>query len=406
MSKNISELSKKRLVLQLILNFLSPFFSLLVAIKNFNNYSFQIIFLVFCFYGYTINVVDASDMVRYFDEFKVVSQWSFSDLIIFYTSLRTSDFYTQTLGYLVSNFTTDVRVYMLVATGVYSVFYIGLVKKMYNTADFRNEKLLRLVLLVLFLYVPIFYINGLRFYTAFYVYLFSVLQIVIYKNNRFYLLAFLSPLIHSAFLLSVVILMLFLLVGKIRVICIFILVLSFFSSVTQFADVAVGLTENLNFSEKINSYGSENGIERLLEQDAEVHKNASSLYYIYKTILSSSYYISAIAMALVFFNTKLRSLFDTFSSTLLNFNILLLSLSTFSSTFIEGYRFQNIYVLFWFCSLIIVFSANNLNLKLNRILIFLTIALLIHSISNFYIYFGTISVEFLVSNWISYWLLY
>ena len=213
-----------------------PFGSLLIAFKRLDKFSFYIFILVGFFYGYTYNYIGESDMPRYANEFTRISTWSFERLLFEFSSGNYSDFYTITLSYIVSRFTTDLKLYIAFATLIYSLFYFKSIHIIFNLVPKNKSILCHLLLFSIFFYIPIFYVNGLRFYTSFYVFIYAILNIFIKKDIRYYIIAFVTPLIHISFLIPAFLLILFKFIGNYRIICLLILFATFFtpSSVSFF----------------------------------------------------------------------------------------------------------------------------------------------------------------------------
>lgn len=136
--------------------------------------------------------------------------WQLKD----YISLEgKSDFYSDTINFVVSRSTNNYRVLFLVVAIVFIFFSLKSLKLFVLENNYKTS-LSCLILLYLFLTSQIFNINAYRFYTALAITVYSVLSYFV-KNDKAYLLILLvTPFFHGSFLVLLPLLIAYFLFGR------------------------------------------------------------------------------------------------------------------------------------------------------------------------------------------------
>lgn len=205
----------------LILFLIWPFLALLLAIKNYNKREAKaVVFMYLVYYGLTFVVLKTGyvDAMGYIEELKANAKLPFSDFFRIvggiYTENDSIDIYEPFVSFLVSRFTTDHRILF----GVFAVFYsfiylksIDLLNNQYQEKPGINQ----LVFFIFFITIlPITLINGVRMWTAAWVFFYSAYHVVINRDARFLIIALLSSLVHWSFISASLILVIYYLAGN------------------------------------------------------------------------------------------------------------------------------------------------------------------------------------------------
>jgi hypothetical protein len=217
--------------------FIQPFIAFLLAISQLKSkYSFVVIFSFFVLFGFTFLAQNESfDSFRYIERFHqcipydlVQYQHDIADFFTFKSKIK--DLYVITSYFIVSRFTDNYHVLMALWAAVFSFFCLKSFRFFVNCPEF--EKSLAVFLLA-FLFLSsnsIFNINGVRFWTAAWVAVYVVFEMIVNKNYKFTALALLTPLIHISYLFFVGVLIVFLLTRKFENIWMLLFFVSFFVS--------------------------------------------------------------------------------------------------------------------------------------------------------------------------------
>lgn len=204
---------------KIILFLLSPFFSFLYSLKRMNTKSSYIVFFLFSlFFGLAFTTESGrqeggyqGDGAAYRWHFELYNQGilDYQDAIDDYFlngNGGTKDLYNDTLCYLVSRVTNNYHFFFFAAAFVFALFQLKSFKFFTQDRNYSNGFVF-LIMAYLFMYNQIFNINGLRFNTASWVAIYCIFQIFVNKNNYYYLLAAITPLIHVSFWIFVVVLL-------------------------------------------------------------------------------------------------------------------------------------------------------------------------------------------------------
>lgn len=273
MDKNLWSAEKPiDLRLKVILFIISPFLSFLYSLRSMNTKSSYCIFFLFalvfgmCFSITNVRMEGIDDGASYRAEFeymqyKTKDQYvrDFSKFLSFDEGKK--DFYFDTMAFGISRFTSNYHIFFMFIALVFSYFMLRCFRFFTSDKNYIGS-FSCLLLAFLFTFNQIYNINGLRFWTAAWIGVYCILQIV--KNDRkwYYLLLLVTPFFHGAFWFFIGVFLLVQLTKRFEKVWIVMFFLSFiFSSVAVdlFAQSAEFLPEFL--ASLVRSYTSEDTIE-------------------------------------------------------------------------------------------------------------------------------------------------
>ena len=222
-----------------------PFALLLLSLKNFHAPNAKKGFILFCMYFGFVFVISkdlgGADSARYAQMLRDMHQLtpSFENLWASLYSYETNllDIYQPLLTWLVSLFTDNAHVLFALFALVFGWFYANniwiILKKVRNNITYP----LLLFILVFSLILPIWYINGVRMYTAAQIFIYGVLLYYVENKKRNGLLwAGASIFVHFSFLFPLALLLAFrFLPKKLIIYFTFFIVTLFISEVNLFA---------------------------------------------------------------------------------------------------------------------------------------------------------------------------
>lgn len=306
---------------------LSPIVSFLYCLKDFRSKSSYIIFFLFAlFFGFAFEVEKAEslDGYRYRELFRWISTgkydiWrNFVDWLSFRSEDK--DFYLQVVCYIVSLFTSNYHFLFLLLALVFVFFQLSSLKFLTDSRGCKND-LYGLCLVLIFVGSnQIFNINGARFWTASWAAVFTIFQLLYVDNKKYYVLLFLLPFFHAAFMIFPVLYMIYFISKKWGRLWLVLFVVSFFFaniSTLLFRDFSNYLPETLQF------FNDRYTDAEALEDYEEKQKSFSMLYLLTKNL--SMIYIGALIFLISSYIKKTEKKF------IYNIYIFTMVLSTFSN---------------------------------------------------------------------------
>lgn len=192
-----------------ILFLISPFFAFLYSLRRIKTKSSYVIFFLFSvFFGMSFTVGNfreegSNDGISYrikFESYQYVSSYQYFDgLKEFFTfDAGSKDYYFDTIAFYVSRITDNYHVMFMVFAIIF-VFISLKTFKIFTTEDNFKTSFACLILAYLFMINQIFNINGMRFWTAAWIGVYSIFQIFKYQNKKYFLLALCTPFFHGSF---------------------------------------------------------------------------------------------------------------------------------------------------------------------------------------------------------------
>ena len=221
---------------------LQPFLSLLMALKNYKaDWSKNVIWAIVAFYGLTfaISTEATSDSVRYAQRLAEMyaSGWNISEIIArMYVVGEFRDIYQPLMTFIVSRFTENYNILFAAFGFVLGYFYSRNIWILIEYFDKSLNRYSVFLLVVFSLIVTISSgINGVRMWTGAHVFIFGILQyLLLGKNVRGILIAASAILFHFSYIVPVVLLVGYYVVGNRLIIYYCIFVASFFINELDF----------------------------------------------------------------------------------------------------------------------------------------------------------------------------
>lgn len=196
-----------------ILGFLiSPFLGGVISIRRINTKSSFIIFFLFAvIFGLSFETSIGKDethrgdaaQYRYkFEYYSEISKGDMSDIITAYSTFEdgeTRDIYVPFMSFVTSRISRNYHIFFALLACVFSLIMLKSLKFFTNELPERKNLSVLILLYLFALSNSIFNINGCRFWTAAWLAVYSMFQIFLNGNRRYYLLAAITPMIHASY---------------------------------------------------------------------------------------------------------------------------------------------------------------------------------------------------------------
>ena len=263
----------KTLYLSILMVFL-PFIAFLYSVYNIRNVRYHFIILVFSFlYGYSVYMY-SGDILGYnqtYTEMVHLNAGDFGKIIVsgYIPDKVTSpsltvhgqpDIYATSMMFLVSRFTDNSRWFFAIVSLIYTAIFIKFLQEVLKELKWQGNFAQITFLSFLILIVPFYVgVTGIRFWTALFLFMLSLMKFIRTKQPKFILLSALSVLVHFSFFIPLAVLVLSLIIKVNRRIATFLI----FIAVVFFA-----LTDNsqvLNMVSSSSRFFSESTIESRIE---------------------------------------------------------------------------------------------------------------------------------------------
>jgi len=285
---------KTDLPIKLGLFLISPILSLLFSIRTIKTKSSQIVFLLFAaVYGFTLYVpavkglenlsVDSTYHRQFFEKVSISENFAeWKERLVRYITFDVDyergeiikDYYLETIAYVSSIFSHNHHLLFLIAAVVFVYFYIKSLKFFVNDEKY-SYSFYCFCLLLLFSYNQIINIHWLRFPTAAWVAVYSLFQIFIKNDKRFWLLLPCTILIHGSYFAFVLIIAICFLTRKYDRLWVVFFFLSFFiSSMPQ--DILSSISNIL--PDRISMYFNYSTIESIEERASLIEGRRTSSF--------------------------------------------------------------------------------------------------------------------------------
>lgn len=188
---------------------INPIIGVLLSLYHINTKSsFVILFLAFITFGFSMVVPEERtedfgfDSVVYRSNFENAAGDSSSDIqdniISFFAFSGDTDIYGYLMMYLISRFTGNYHIFFMIVAAIMAIFMLKTLRYLVTEDGYRFS-IYGLCLLFLFTMSQILGVNAFRFYTAYWMALFALFKICVDKQNRYFILLALTPLIHASY---------------------------------------------------------------------------------------------------------------------------------------------------------------------------------------------------------------
>lgn len=204
---------------ELLLLFLFwPLLAFILALRYYHLREAKIIvYLFFVFFGATFYLGNPTyDSFRLFQGFQLIASRPFDEFWTILSGLYTgtrADIAQPFILFSVSRLGNDQCLIFGVLAAVFGWFYLRGINMVFNPSIKQNVN--AFIFFVYFLsIIPLFRINGFRFWTAAWVFFYGAYNVVQYRDIRFFIFSLLSILFHFSFIFPNVILIAWFLLGN------------------------------------------------------------------------------------------------------------------------------------------------------------------------------------------------
>ena len=210
---------KQNAIIKYGLFILNPFFGLLATLGDLKSKSSYRVFFLFCLLvgiGFTVPSGKTSyytgDGAKYRQNFERIAfnpNKTFEETYKKYTQFDEGDkdLYSISVYYLVSGFTTNYHWMFFFFAFVFGYFMLKSFKFLTDNKEFTNSLYCFALAFIFIMSNSIANINGVRFWTAAWIAVYCVFQIIVNKNKKYFILAIITPVIHVSYFVFLAILL-------------------------------------------------------------------------------------------------------------------------------------------------------------------------------------------------------
>ena len=196
-----------------------PFLALIESVRNYReSWAKNGIWLFVIFFGFTFVPREGNDSMGYILRLQELHNADISLSQIF------GMFYSEGSGYLdiistlitflVSRFTGDYRILFGVFGAIFGFFFSRNIWCLIEATEGKLGTPEKILLILIAIVIPLWYINGVRFWTAAHIFIYGVIQLLLYRRRIGFLILSLSALMHFSFILPIGILGMYWLIGN------------------------------------------------------------------------------------------------------------------------------------------------------------------------------------------------
>lgn len=317
----------------------------LAAVEGFltirNRKPLFIIFSWFLVFGMGLSDLnDLADSYRYIQDFRLACTMDYHQYIsmvkeFFTYDTEIKDLYVISTNFIVSRFTDNYHYLFLLYAFVFGFFYIKSLELLLKF-PIKNDWVFYSLLFIFCFSNPIFNINGVRFWTAAWVCVYSTLSFILVNKHWKLLLLLIAPLIHISSIIWVLLIIIFLLTRKVQEVWVVLFIISSFISAVSYLDI---LSDNTNYLPPI----IQAMIQSYTESDRAQEIMDGGKTPLYATILSNlpSYFRLVLSYLLIFNRGSITK--EKVSSTLFSAYLIVGSFVNFTASIPSvGVRFEKL----------------------------------------------------------------
>lgn len=130
-----------------------------------------------------------------------------------YTETR-ADIFLPFILFIITRITENPNILFMVLAGIFGWFYLKGIDTVYDQNGLKNNLNAQVHLLFFILLIPIFNINGFRFWSAAWMFFYGAYNVVFNDNKKYLFFTILAALTHFSFLSAVSVLVIYLLIGN------------------------------------------------------------------------------------------------------------------------------------------------------------------------------------------------
>lgn len=318
--------------IRLVLFLISPLLSLIYSLKSLEKRSSIIYVFLFCiFFGLAftvsnIRVEGSPDGVSYralFEDYSNVGKAEFQNHAEEYFSFDSEikDLYADSVAFLVSRITFNYHVFFLVIAAVFAFFQL---KTLVFLTRHRNYVFgaVSLFLVFLFTFIQIKNINGLRFWTAYWIACYALFSLLLTGKKKYLFWIIILPFFHGSYVVAWILVALYYITGKYEKIWFILLIISLFVGNISLAFVresAFYLPPFLN--QFVDYYTAEDTVSRV--------RSAGSGFYMLDRIFPILVNIYLFIMLLII-NSEKSQIVSRQTKSLLELTIIIVTFSNFT----------------------------------------------------------------------------
>jgi hypothetical protein len=353
----------KNIPIIIVLFFIWPFLSFVIALRDFGNKVNRLVILsFFSLYGLLLFVNPTMDAQRRVDSFREMCLRPINNVSEIFNSLyvESTDFVEPVIMYLVSKFTDFYGVLFLVYAVIFGVFMLKFIKMFYEHYIVQNNINALIFLVLLFFVNSIVNINGFRMWTAAWIFSLGVASYLHKPSWKFILFAASAVFVHFSFIPMVLVFLLYLFFGNktkiygiLAVISLFIAELDL-EQFRKFGALFGSASEN-----KINDYTNEDYVNKvnLMQEQSSILMKLHS-----KSIL----YFSIVLLFFIYVKTK--GVFqDKITNSFYSITLLILTFANLASLMPSGVRFYTIFHIFCFATFLLYYTYEYKSSKIDII---------------------------------------
>lgn len=185
--------------------------------------SFVVLYLFFLFFGMAFTTgsgktnENLSDSSVYRLRFEQIALYDFNQYLIglkeYFSFQEKKDYFFDTLSFILTRFTDNYHFLFLSVSIIFAYFMLRSLSFLVKDVNYKTSTV-GLLLVLFFLYIDIFNINGIRFWTTYWIATYCVFQIYAASKPKYWLLVLITPLFHIAYLAFVLLMIAFRVVSK------------------------------------------------------------------------------------------------------------------------------------------------------------------------------------------------
>jgi hypothetical protein len=198
-----------------------PFLAFLLALKNYShNESRKVVYIFLVYIGLTFVITKTGyvDAAGYAIKLRANAALPFTDFFKIvgglYTSDTSVDFVEPLISFIISRFTSQYCVLFAAYAALFGFFYLKSINLLYNRIQ-ENSGWNVLIHLAFFTAIlPITAINGVRMWTAAWIFFYGAYYVILYRDARYFIVSVSAAFVHFSFLSANAVLMIYFFAGN------------------------------------------------------------------------------------------------------------------------------------------------------------------------------------------------
>jgi hypothetical protein len=403
---------ESKIIAKLIVAFFFPIPVILSVFKDLKSrYLLLFVILFAVFVGLNISSEDTSDMYNY-----VTSSLQYENMPLGELFME-KDFFYPLLSKILNLISNDFYFITICFT---IIFYFVFYKCIKVVADNLNPNyrsyLPWFYIIALYTVLPFTVVTAFRFTLAVLFFSWCLLEFSLNKNKKFLYFILLTPFIHFAFIMYIILPFVYLAISKFKFrtnIAITIFISSFIFANSGISGIANNLASQYlseSIADQTSDYASKDGLERNVERYATNVKEGSTKRAINRGITEYSRYILMFTLFFIILKRKKFLALNRFYENILVMALLSYSLTNFLTSILHGSRFFTVSNLYFYFGLFFLVSSTKMTLEQNKsffyrnkfILNFISVVTIISFLNTAYISKGVFNFPNLIfGNWIT-----